>query len=333
VTTADTLDCFEAQLSAELESVVAARRLVEAAVKSWGLSERVAADSALAVSELVTNSVLHARTSLAVSIRRMGLGVRLEVSDGDNRLPILDVERAEGLLENRSMTGRGLGLIAATSERWGADPLPQRGKVTWAEVGTGQGLASASGTPTFPAAPSAPEFSPAAAGAGMTAATEMNRDGRQVRLIGVPVRLLNDSTRNLMDLQREMRVMSLDHGVSLGLDELVDVARALSDEIDPWTRMDREILEAALARGDQTVDYELTVPYDAAAQIERLRGWLQRLQSAIVRRNLLTLPPSEEVDAFRNWYSDEVIAQLAGRPPQPCPFDGRTQARAHSFTS
>ena len=69
-----------------------------------------------------------------------GGGLRIEVSDANDHLPVVDAERPEELLANRSMTGRGLAMVAVTADRWGADPLPGGGKVTWAELGTGSRL-------------------------------------------------------------------------------------------------------------------------------------------------------------------------------------------------
>ena len=54
-----TLGSYEASLPPALESVVAARRLVESAASEWGIEPLVTEDAALAVSELVSNAVLH----------------------------------------------------------------------------------------------------------------------------------------------------------------------------------------------------------------------------------------------------------------------------------
>src|SRR5438445_6484644 len=121
--------CFEAHYPAELESVTASRRMVVDALKSWGIEDPVTADAALTVSELVTNCILHAGTPLSVAIRQLGRGVRIEVRDTNDVLPIVGVSKPEDLLANRSMTGRGMALVAGSSDRWGADPLPGGGKV------------------------------------------------------------------------------------------------------------------------------------------------------------------------------------------------------------
>ena len=105
----DSTNCYEAQLPAELGSVVAARRLVDSAVASWGIADDVAEAAALAVSEFVTNAVLHAGTVVSVRVRRLGDGVRLEVEDGSPEPLVLSPDPPEDFLATPAMTGSGPG--------------------------------------------------------------------------------------------------------------------------------------------------------------------------------------------------------------------------------
>ncbi len=302
--------------------MVAARHLVEAAARAWDLSDLVTKDSALTASELTTNAVLHAGSSLAISVKRLGAGLRIEVRDGSSRLPVVDADRPEDLLANRSMTGRGLTVVASTADRWGADRLPGGGKITWAEVGTGRRLVASAAPPAFPPSPKPVKLTPSALAAGVTAAMAVTGGGRRVQLIGVPVQLVVESTRHFADLEREIHVMAMDHNGPSELEGVLETGREISAQIDPWTRVDRGLVEAAVARGDDRLDYEVVVPPDAADVIDRLAAWLGRIRSSLdVRRHLLTSPPSEEVATYRAWYRDEILAQLAGRAPQPCPLD------------
>jgi hypothetical protein len=85
--------------------------------------------AALAVTELVTNACLHARTPIIVSLRVMADDtLRIEVTDESPRAPEL---RRYGAL---ATTGRGLRLLESLG-RWGidvADP-PKVGKTVWFE--------------------------------------------------------------------------------------------------------------------------------------------------------------------------------------------------------
>ncbi len=316
----DSLNSYTARLPAELESVVAARHMVEAAARSWEMDDSVCNDSALTVSELTTNSVLHAGSSVSVCVRRLGRGLRIEVTDANDHLPVVDAERPEDLLANRSMTGRGLAMVAATADRWGADPLPGGGKVTWAELGTGRRLVSSAPPPVFPPDPKPLKLSNTARAAGVTSTVAVTGGGSKIQLIGVPVQLVVDSARHFADLEREIRVMAMDRNGPEELKGVFAAGRQISARVDPWRRVDRDLVTAAAARGDERLDYEIEVPPDAADLVERVTGLVQRLRSSLFRRHFLTGLPSAEVLAYQRWYREEVLAQLAGRAPEPCPL-------------
>lgn len=315
---------FEARLPAELESAVAARRLLASAASAWGLGDPVRHDAALAVSELVTNSVLHAGTSIHLLIRRLGSGLRVEVQDGNRHLPVVDAARPEELLSNRSMTGRGLALVAATSDRWGCEPLAD-GKVIWAEVGTGRRVVEPAAAPRFPPAPPEPAIPGAAARRGVVSRPAMTGSGRRVHLIGVPVAVLFESIQQLSDLQREVQVVAMGRHASSDLDPVVQTGKPWTTDIDLWTDCDRRMAESAAAAGAETVDFDVMVPDDIATRIEGVAAWLCRVARSILRRQLLTLPASPEVTAYRRWYGEEILRQLAGAEPTPCPV--RVRAR------
>ncbi len=321
MTVSDSLSCFEAQVPAELSSVVASRRLVDSAAKSWGIAEGVADDAALVISELVTNAVLHAGTPVEVSVRRMGQGLRLEVGDGSSRLPVVGAERPEELLSTRSMSGRGLALVAATVDRWGADPVG-RGKVMWAEVGTGRRHAVVVEAPAPRLVQAEVLDDPSAVWAGVTSLTAMAAEGRRVYLIGVPVRLLIESNRQLADLHREIQFLGLDPESPAELADLAETSREISAYLEGLPPVGRA--EAALARGESVVDLDVDLPDEVVNAFDRLGTLVERVGQDFGPEHLLAVPASEEVTAYRQWCRDEITAQLTGRSPQPCPLAENT---------
>jgi CheY-like chemotaxis protein/anti-sigma regulatory factor (Ser/Thr protein kinase) len=81
----------------------------------------------LLVSELVTNAVLHASTAPRLAIRLTRSTVRVEVYDDDPKIP-------EPLpLDSERIGGRGLYIVDAMAQRWGAEPSGD-GKVVWFEL-------------------------------------------------------------------------------------------------------------------------------------------------------------------------------------------------------
>jgi anti-sigma regulatory factor (Ser/Thr protein kinase) len=307
------------QFPPELESVVAARRTVVDAATVWRLPENVVEDAALAVSELVTNVVFHAGTKAELTVRRLGSGLRVEVRDGSTKLPRVTANDPADLLEIRSMTGRGLALVAVTADRWGVDP-DRGGKVVWAEVGTSRRMVSPQPAPAFPPAPHPRRIAAASRAAGITQVISVARQGRQVHLVGVPVRLLVESVRQLTDLQREMQQMGLGRTAPMELRDLVKASQDIESHIGHLRETGLDAAQAALTRGEEYVDVDMTVPDDAGKYFDRLATVLSRAASRLARRYLLTLPASREVVAYRLWWRDEVLAQLAGRPPRRCPI-------------
>lgn len=105
-----------------------ARLLVTMALRAWGLGG-LDGDARLVMTELVSNSVVHARRGLVrVTVTRLtARRVRVAVVDLSAELP--SPQRCGGDVES----GRGLTIVDALSVQWGVDPLPW-GKRVWAEL-------------------------------------------------------------------------------------------------------------------------------------------------------------------------------------------------------
>jgi anti-sigma regulatory factor (Ser/Thr protein kinase) len=111
---------------AEAMSVRQARQFAVGSAEGTGVDP---AELAMAVSELASNSVLHARTSFEVCVERLADGVRVEVRDESAVLPVAR------MADPAAVTGRGLAIVESVSRAWGADPTAD-GKVVWFEIGS-----------------------------------------------------------------------------------------------------------------------------------------------------------------------------------------------------
>ncbi|MDX3801637.1 ATP-binding protein [Streptomyces sp. AK04-3B] len=102
------------------------RRIVSAQLRYWHMDPLIDR-AALGVTELLTNVHLHAQPDKTCVVEMELLLDRLTVSvrDHDPRLPV--VKAAETL----ATCGRGLAMVAAVSESWGARPDGESGKVVW----------------------------------------------------------------------------------------------------------------------------------------------------------------------------------------------------------
>ncbi|MGW7435136.1 ATP-binding protein [Streptomyces sp. NPDC054849] len=105
------------------------RRIVSAQLRHWQLDPLIDR-AALGVTELLSNVHRHAQPDKTCTVEiELRLG-RLTVSviDSDPRLPVLHPPQAESL----ETCGRGLALVAALSEAWGARQQPDGpGKAVW----------------------------------------------------------------------------------------------------------------------------------------------------------------------------------------------------------
>ncbi|HEU4915074.1 MAG TPA: ATP-binding protein [Acidimicrobiia bacterium] len=115
----------ERRFTPEPKSVSHARQFVLA--DGWAEDDRSRLRLATVISELVTNVILHARTSFVVSVRNHGDSIRVEVTDLSEDMP---EKRSYGVL---SVTGRGLHVVEAFADSWGFSPN-SAGKTVWAEL-------------------------------------------------------------------------------------------------------------------------------------------------------------------------------------------------------
>lgn len=130
------VDSAEVTLDPDPTSVGRARRWLSRQLEEWGL-EDLDYDASVVLSELVTNSILHARTPVTLRVTR-SRALRLEVFDSSPILPTLRGAGAE------TTTGRGLHLVGALASAWGSEPR-QGGKVVWAEFSEAGGAGGRSG--------------------------------------------------------------------------------------------------------------------------------------------------------------------------------------------
>jgi anti-sigma regulatory factor (Ser/Thr protein kinase) len=108
------------------EDTRAARGFALRMLEPWR-GEQLAADTALVVTELATNAVLHAGSAFSVSLALSGGAIRISVGD------TLPLGRAAVDQQLTAESGHGLGVVAAMATRWGVENVPT-GKAVWAEL-------------------------------------------------------------------------------------------------------------------------------------------------------------------------------------------------------
>lgn len=114
----------ERDFSPDASSVSSARRYAVAALQLEGA---VAESVQLAVSELATNAVLHARSPFTVRVSRDDTTARVEVFDQSS------APAARQDFGSDAVTGRGLTIVERVTSDWGFT-REEGGKWVWFEV-------------------------------------------------------------------------------------------------------------------------------------------------------------------------------------------------------
>jgi hypothetical protein len=128
------------QLAPHLTAPSASRAFVARTLLGWGLDTLVPSAS-LVVSELVTNSAIHAGTDIDLSVSWNLGGLRLTVRDHSPEFPRQRFSQLD-------LHGRGLFVVAGLSRAVGVLPTADGGKVVWAVLKAARSL-----PPTSPRRP------------------------------------------------------------------------------------------------------------------------------------------------------------------------------------
>ncbi|WP_157876025.1 ATP-binding protein, partial [Streptacidiphilus griseoplanus] len=144
-------------LAVRPESVPLARATLHRLLAAWHADpdDDTAAAAALVLSELVTNGITHG-TAQEQQASSVTLSVSLLPPPGPGapqvlRLSVHDPGRTRPQLRQADADeehGRGLLLVAATTDRWGCESLPGDGKRVWAELDLVRPAPSADTAPT-----------------------------------------------------------------------------------------------------------------------------------------------------------------------------------------
>ena len=274
------------------------------------VGEESALDAAeLAVSELVTNAVLHAATEVELTVEVTTSAVRVAVRDWHPRLP---TERHWG---TTATTGRGLGLVASLTDAFGVEVQEPVGKAVWFQLSRGAGDRSG------------PEAVWDLAELFDDLGNDDDGDHR-VQLPGLPARLWSAGQQHWEAVLRELYLYLQAPNRPGALDiDLTAAGRAL---VTISSAVDRAVNEAvaagipvvALPAGHpsplpalpERVDVELTV---AAAEQSGFAALQDALDTGIRlggSAQLLIRPALPEVVALRDWACEQVLAQVHGVP-------------------
>ncbi|MDQ4084403.1 MAG: SpoIIE family protein phosphatase [Actinomycetota bacterium] len=300
------------ELSDEPDAVPLARHFVRERLRGTPLEHR-SADSELILTELVTNARLHGAPPVTVGVEVSAEAARLEVADGSPGAPVNLVQNPD------TMTGRGLMLVQALSDRWGVDRRAQ-GKLVWAEVGA---RATVAGNDA-PAATALP-----AAGVEDDPVDGSDAARYTIELGDVPTDLLLAAKGHVDSIVREFALVT--SGAASGQSAAVpgDLAR-LIETVGNRFREARESIKrqavAAAVAGEERTRLMLRLPLSAADAGREYLDALDEVDAYARAARLLTLETPPQHRAFRKWYVNSLVDQLTaiargGQPRPPGTFE------------
>lgn len=142
-----------------------------------------------------------------------------------------------------------------------------------------------------------------------------------VRLLNFPVQLFAQAREHHDELLREFALLALrppedrpGHTVPRRLLDLIDTLGRRYSATGQNTDAARD---AAIERGETTMDLSYDLPRSAGAALRHLHELMEEADGFCRSEQLLTLAASPLEREFRTWFIQQFVAQLDGAPPTP----------------
>jgi anti-sigma regulatory factor (Ser/Thr protein kinase) len=259
----------------------------------------------LAMSEVVTNAILHGKAPVTVRLRGTRDHPRVEVRDASPEQPAFTSDDvANDFVDDLPTFGRGLAIVASFSEAWGAEKDGD-GKLVW--------FVPSASTPDHPAKgvvlgwDDEPEE-----------ASFADEQTLVVELHGVPVDLMQGMLAHGAELRRELRLLAVAHHATYPVaSDLSAYFTSLAHDFR-W-QFGGEALLSALQAGRSRADIDVIAPLDAADRFARLLELYDLADAFCRNERLLTLARDDEQVRFQTWLFGEFVRQGSGEQPRPWP--------------
>jgi anti-sigma regulatory factor (Ser/Thr protein kinase) len=328
------------QFPPEPRSAAEARHWVRDHLTEIGRSDLVPAAEA-GVSELVTNGILHAQTSIGLQLTRNRERIVIEVYDGSPLVQQPAVDAAPSTTVD-STIGRGLRIVRAYAREWGVSTT-KHGKAVWFQPAPANGTAdnvraaprqepedgeqSDIAHPTldldaaidaladaFPDTASGPD-EPAPQG------REEAADGLEkveVRLLGVPPWLVRHYRKRWLELVREMHLVALAEPSPQQRTAQRFCAAAHAVHGDLYV-IEKSTLDRTPAVSDDgaAVDAVFEVRRSRRDAFVRVREMAREMEKSWTGTELLFVHPGQQAVQLREWWLGEFIGQIDGAEPTP----------------
>lgn len=272
------------------EAVPAARALLRQVVRDSGFASR-GDDGELALSELVTNAVLHGREPIQVRVVLSVDALRVEVHDASPMSPSFS------MLDPTAVTGRGLMLISAVADRWGVEPAPD-GKIVWFELRTGTDLQAEL------------DIDALLASWGDELTADPALEDVRVVLTDLDVQLTARAEAHVEALVRELALVAAAGSASARSLRIATNVLAAATAMDPVRADLRHQLSVALAHECRRVDVTLTLRREDAELVRDFAHAVDEADRLSRTGELLLVPAPVALSDARRDYLRRMLAQL-----------------------
>lgn len=269
-----------------------ARAAVRQAMAHGPFADRVD-DACGAVTELVTNAVLHGREPLELVLECAADRLRVEVRDTSPVSPTFSV------LDPTAVTGRGLLLVSALVDHWGVEP-ERDGKCVWFEL-----------VSVAPAADVEADVDELLARWSDELAVDPAKECVRVVLTDLDTALAAASEAHVEGVLRELALLSGTAGSSQRLQRTAARVLGAAERFEASRAELRRQLAVATAHELRTVDIELAITRGDGELVRDYTHALETADQLCVAGDLLHEPAPPEVVATRRDYLRRMLAQLS----------------------
>lgn len=139
-----------------------------------------------------------------------------------------------------------------------------------------------------------------------------------VQLVRVPVRVMDAGRRHHDELMHEFAVLAVADDLSDDVPQrMLDLIDTLGRRYGNTSQPGNAEVDAAIARGEDTIDLTYEVPHHVVEAAGNLAALMAEADEFCQREQMLTLQRSETIRDFSDWYLEEFRRQINGEPPRP----------------
>ena len=155
-------------------------------------------------------------------------------------------------------------------------------------------------------------------GLGRYAEGDHDESMHTVTLVRVPVRVMDAGRRHHDELMHEFAVLAVADDLSDDFPQrMLDLIDTLGRRYGSAGEPRNAQVDAAMARGEDTIDLTYEVPDHAVEAADNLAALMAEADEFCLREQMLTMQRSAVIREFSAWYLEEFRRQINGEPPRP----------------